>query len=248
MRRFELAEPQTLEQACALLSDDGDAKALAGYLDPDVVLFTPWGEYRGREAMLAYVSKRYFSLSPLPHMEMKMKSLRILGNAAWYDYDYSVTLGETRIEGRGTGVAEDVLNLAGAKRLVDVDGHSPRPQGPEEGRRGFRAAFQEDRDAIPRPDALGDQAPCNDGRLTGQLTVRRDLIANQDGRVVGAVPRPLEQEAREIGCEYRHCAVHGSPAGVMPRSQSVDARHARAPYAGVLRRRNNDSLSCVHGR
>src|SRR6185312_871736 len=30
MRRFELAEPQTLEEACALLSDDGDAKALAG--------------------------------------------------------------------------------------------------------------------------------------------------------------------------------------------------------------------------
>jgi aerobic carbon-monoxide dehydrogenase medium subunit len=30
MRRFELAEPQTLEEACALLNDDGDAKALAG--------------------------------------------------------------------------------------------------------------------------------------------------------------------------------------------------------------------------
>ena len=30
MRRFELAEPQTLKDACALLSDDGDAKALAG--------------------------------------------------------------------------------------------------------------------------------------------------------------------------------------------------------------------------
>jgi hypothetical protein len=30
MRRFELAEPQTLEEACALLSDDDDAKALAG--------------------------------------------------------------------------------------------------------------------------------------------------------------------------------------------------------------------------
>ena len=30
MRRFELAEPQTLEEACTLLSDDGDVKALAG--------------------------------------------------------------------------------------------------------------------------------------------------------------------------------------------------------------------------
>jgi CO/xanthine dehydrogenase FAD-binding subunit len=30
MRRFELAEPQTLEEACSLLGDDGDAKAMAG--------------------------------------------------------------------------------------------------------------------------------------------------------------------------------------------------------------------------
>ena len=30
MRRFELAEPQTLEEACALLNEDRDAKALAG--------------------------------------------------------------------------------------------------------------------------------------------------------------------------------------------------------------------------
>ena len=30
MRRFELAEPQTLEEACSLLSDDDDAKAVAG--------------------------------------------------------------------------------------------------------------------------------------------------------------------------------------------------------------------------
>jgi len=30
MRRFELAEPQTLEEACALLSDHADAKAIAG--------------------------------------------------------------------------------------------------------------------------------------------------------------------------------------------------------------------------
>ncbi len=82
----------------------GDAKALAGSLDPDVVLFTPWGEYRGRQAMMDYVSKRYFTLSPLPQMEMRMKSLRIIGTAAWYDYDYSVSFAGTRVEGRGTGV------------------------------------------------------------------------------------------------------------------------------------------------
>lgn len=81
-----------------------DLKALEECLDPDVVLFTPWGEFRGRATMLEYVRDRYFSLKPLPRMEMKMKTMRIIGNAAWYDYDYSIILPTGRIDGRGTGL------------------------------------------------------------------------------------------------------------------------------------------------
>jgi ketosteroid isomerase-like protein len=93
-----------IEQVCLEAFNTGDVKTLHECLDPDVVLFTPWGEARGRQAMLDYVRERYFSMVPLPHMEMKMKSVRIIGAAAWYDYDYSITLPAGRIEGRGTGV------------------------------------------------------------------------------------------------------------------------------------------------
>jgi ketosteroid isomerase-like protein len=91
-------------QACTEAFNRADLKALEDCLDPDVVLFTPWGEARGRQAMLEYVRERYFSLKPLPQMEIRTKSTRIIGNAAWYDYDYSISLPTGRIDGRGTGV------------------------------------------------------------------------------------------------------------------------------------------------
>lgn len=92
------------EIGCTDAFNRADLAALEVCLDPDVVLFTPGGEARGRKAMLDYVRDRYFSLKPLPRMEMKILSQRILGNALWYDYDYSISLPAGRMEGRGTGV------------------------------------------------------------------------------------------------------------------------------------------------
>jgi hypothetical protein len=92
------------EAGCTDAFNRADVAALEACLDPEVVLFTPWGEFRGRKAMVDYVRERYFSQNPRPRMEMKVRSQRILGNVAWYDYDYSITLPQGRIEGRGTGV------------------------------------------------------------------------------------------------------------------------------------------------
>lgn len=99
---------QQIEQRCLQAFNTADLKTLEDCLDPDVVLFTPWGEFRGRKEMLDYVRDRYFSLKPLPRMEMHTRSTRILGNAAWYEYDYSIVLPLGRIDGRGTGVCRRV--------------------------------------------------------------------------------------------------------------------------------------------
>jgi len=93
-----------MEEQCLGAFNRADLKALEECLDPEVVLFTPWGEFRGRTAMLNYVRDRYFAMKPLPRMEIRTKSTRILGNAAWYDYDYSIISPAGRIDGRGTGL------------------------------------------------------------------------------------------------------------------------------------------------
>jgi len=115
-----------IEQLCMDAFNKGDLKALEECLDPDVVLFTPWGEARGRKAMLDYVRERYFSLRPLPQMEMKMKSVRIIGSAAWYDYDYSIALPIGRIEGRGTGICR-----RHGDRWLLLNMHNSRVESPE---------------------------------------------------------------------------------------------------------------------
>jgi ketosteroid isomerase-like protein len=121
-----------IEEGCIGAFNAGDLQALENCLDPDVVLFTPWGEARGRKAMLDYVRERYFSLRPLPRMEMKTRSVRIIGDAAWYDYDYSITLPGGRIEGRGTGVCRRhgdrwlLLNMHNS-RLEAPDPASTKP-------------------------------------------------------------------------------------------------------------------------
>lgn len=92
------------DDLCIDAFNRADAKFLASCLDSAVVLFTPNGEYRGREAMLKYVTSYYFAMKPLPRLERTIKSARFIGNAAWYDYDYSLTTPAGRMEGRGTGV------------------------------------------------------------------------------------------------------------------------------------------------
>ncbi len=67
------------QQQCLAAFNKADVKAFEECLDPDVTLFTPEGEARGRKAMVDYVSALYFSQRPLPRLEMKMRSVRILG-------------------------------------------------------------------------------------------------------------------------------------------------------------------------
>jgi len=92
------------QQHCLAAFNKADVQAFEECLDPEVTLFTPEGEARGRKAMVEYVSATYFSQRPLPRLEMKLKSVRILGTAAWYEYDWTLHTGDVRVTGRGTGV------------------------------------------------------------------------------------------------------------------------------------------------
>lgn len=92
------------QQQCLAAFNKADVKAFEECLDPEVILFTPEGEARGRKAMVDYVSALYFSQRPLPRLEIKMRSVRILGTAAWYEYDWTLQMGDTRVTGRGTGI------------------------------------------------------------------------------------------------------------------------------------------------
>ncbi len=92
------------QQACIAAFNRGDAQFFEGCLDPEVVLFTPWGEVRGGQEMLLYLGQRYFNLEPPAQIELRPRNFRVLGDAVWYEYDYSIKLPDAVIEARGMAI------------------------------------------------------------------------------------------------------------------------------------------------
>lgn len=79
----------------------GRAEELRDCFDPEIVLYTPWGEFRGQEQVLDYLNKRFLRLQPHPRFEMTAHDMRLVGDAVWYGYDYRVESSDVHIAGRG---------------------------------------------------------------------------------------------------------------------------------------------------
>jgi hypothetical protein len=69
--------------------------------DPEIVLYTPWGECKGRDQVIEYFTRRFFALEPRPKIEFKLHEIRALGDAIWQSYDYRIEGPGIRIVGRG---------------------------------------------------------------------------------------------------------------------------------------------------
>lgn len=99
-----LEEFRTFQRACIAAFNRADAHFFEGCIDPQIVLFTPWGEVRGRGEMLDYLRRRYFSLDPPARIELRAHDFRLLGDAVWYGYDYTIKLPKGLIKARGMAI------------------------------------------------------------------------------------------------------------------------------------------------
>ena len=103
----DAGEPARIEEmasamdGCVGAFNFGRVQELAACFDSDTILFTPWGEFRGRERVIEYIRQRYFSITPRPHFEMKTHSTRALGDAVWHDYEYRIESPSLHIAGHG---------------------------------------------------------------------------------------------------------------------------------------------------
>jgi hypothetical protein len=101
-------EVEQHENECLLAFNRADAKGFGACLDPEIVLFTPWGEYRGREQALEYVRKTYFQKDSPAQFEMSPTYFRFAGDTAFHGYNYVVRMPDRKVEGRGTSVCHKV--------------------------------------------------------------------------------------------------------------------------------------------
>jgi Domain of unknown function (DUF4440) len=111
------AEMESAMNPCRLAFDAGNAEVLERCFDPDIVLYTPWGEFRGRKPVIEYIRNRFLKFAPDLHFEMVTHDIRMLGDALWYSYDYSIRLPQQTIAGHGmaicrkTGDRWHILNM-----------------------------------------------------------------------------------------------------------------------------------------
>jgi uncharacterized protein (TIGR02246 family) len=95
------AEMEKQMQECNAAFDLGKTAQLADCFEPDVVLYTPVGEFRGREQAMEYLQKRYLRFAPNVEYRMEVHDIRVFGDALWYTYDYSIVTPEEHPRGHG---------------------------------------------------------------------------------------------------------------------------------------------------
>ena len=104
-------------RSCATAFQEGNAKVLVECLDPEIVFYTPDGEFVGRDKVLAYLRERFFRYAPDLCYRMTPHQVQAYGDALWYSYDYSIETPKQTWSGHGfamcrrSGTRWRMLNL-----------------------------------------------------------------------------------------------------------------------------------------
>ena len=96
-----MADHEASMAHCMDAFNAGRAEELRDCFDPEIVLYTPWGEFRGRDEVLEYLNKRFLKLLPHPRFELTPRDMQMVGDAVWHGYDYKIESPSVHIAGRG---------------------------------------------------------------------------------------------------------------------------------------------------
>jgi Domain of unknown function (DUF4440)/Aspartyl protease len=75
-------------EPCMTAFTQGNSAEFEKCLDPDVVMYTPHGEFVGRQQVIAYLQNRFFQYAPNVHHTVKVNEVQMIGDALWYSYEY----------------------------------------------------------------------------------------------------------------------------------------------------------------
>lgn len=115
--KADFAEMEKQMRDCNSAFDLGKTEQLSDCFEPDVVLYTPMGEFRGREQVIEYLQKRYLRFAPDVEYRMEVHDIRLFGDALWYTYDYSIVTPEEHPRGHGMAMCR---RSGGRWRIVNM--------------------------------------------------------------------------------------------------------------------------------
>jgi hypothetical protein len=76
--------------SCMVAFNQGDAAEFEKCLDPEIVMYTPHGEFVGRQQVIAYLQSRFFQYAPNISYTTKLREAQMFGDALWCSYDYTL--------------------------------------------------------------------------------------------------------------------------------------------------------------
>ncbi len=102
--KSRLDEMETAMHHCNDAFGQGRASELEDCFDPEIVLYTEHGEFRGRKQVMQYLNERYFKNAKDLNFDMSPHDVRLFGDALWYSYDYSMYVGSEHFTGHGVAM------------------------------------------------------------------------------------------------------------------------------------------------
>lgn len=123
--RASYAEMEKEMQECNMAFNLGKAEELRECFDPEVLLYTPLGEFRGRDQVMEYLQKLYLRFAPNTDYRMVARDVRLFGDALWYSYDFSIDTPEERLRGHGMAMCR---SSEGRWRIVNMHNSMLQPE------------------------------------------------------------------------------------------------------------------------
>lgn len=122
---------------CNIAFNEGNARVLEDCFDPEIVLYTPGGEFHGRTEVMAYLQKCYLQYAPKLSYEMELHEVKLFGDALWYSYDYTIDSPKEHTVGHGMSMCRKdgdhwrIMNLHNSLRDPSAALASATPSTPQ---------------------------------------------------------------------------------------------------------------------
>jgi hypothetical protein len=91
---------------CLEAFNSSDERTFGDCLDPKIVLFSMDGELYGREQVIGYFRERYFHQKPAARLEIHESAFHPIGEAVWYEYEFTVESVRGVLHGRGMAMCK----------------------------------------------------------------------------------------------------------------------------------------------
>ena len=107
VREAQLASEMQRDTArCTKAFNESDENAFRDCLDPKIVMFTTKEELYGREKVADYFRERYFHQASPARLEIRESAFHAVGEAVWYEYQFSIDMEAGRLSGRGMAMCK----------------------------------------------------------------------------------------------------------------------------------------------